>query len=45
VLHDGELRGAMVCPRPPRRRCRVVVVTLTNGETREEVRCFEVGGC
>jgi hypothetical protein len=45
VLADGSVRGAMACPRPPRRRCRVVVVTMTNGETREEVRCFEVSGC
>ena len=45
VQPDGSLRGAMACPRPPRRRCRVVVVTMANGETREEVRCFEVSGC
>jgi hypothetical protein len=45
VLGDGSLRGAMACQRPPRRRCRVVTVTMTNGETREEVRCFETSGC
>jgi hypothetical protein len=45
VLADGSIRGAMACPRPPRLRCRVVTVTLTNGQTREEVRCFEVSGC
>jgi hypothetical protein len=45
VRADGSVRGAMVCPRPPRRRCRVVTVTMANGETREEVRCFEVSGC
>ena len=42
---DGSVRGAMACTRTPRRRCRVVTVTLTNGETREEVRCFDVSGC
>lgn len=45
VQPDGSLRGAIVCPRPPRRRCRVVVVTLANGQTLEEVRCFDVSGC
>jgi hypothetical protein len=45
VLRDGSVRGAMACPRPPRRVCRVLTVTLTNGATREEVRCFEVSGC
>lgn len=45
VLADGSVRGAMVCPRPPRRKCRVVTVTMTNGQTREEVRCFDVSGC
>jgi hypothetical protein len=42
---DGSVRGAMACPRPPRVRCRVVTVTLTDGTTREEVRCFETSGC
>jgi hypothetical protein len=45
VLSDGSLRGNMACPRPPKVRCRVVTVMMTNGETREEVRCFEVSGC
>lgn len=45
VQADGSVRGAMACPRPPRRTCRVVVVLMTNGETREEIRCFEVSGC
>jgi hypothetical protein len=45
VLADRSIRGAMVCPRPPRRRCRVVTVTLADGTTREEIRCFEVSGC
>jgi hypothetical protein len=45
VLPDGSLRGNMACLRPPRTRCRMVTVTLANGTTREEVRCFEVSGC
>ena len=45
VQSDGSVRGAMACPRPPRRMCRVVVVMMTNGETREEIRCFDVSGC
>jgi hypothetical protein len=45
VLADGSVRGAMVCLRPPKRICRVVAVPLTNGTTREEVRCFDVSSC
>jgi hypothetical protein len=45
VQPDGSLRGAMVCQRRPVRKCRVVVVTTADGQTREEVRCFQVSGC
>jgi hypothetical protein len=45
VLADRSIRGAFACPRPPKKRCRVVTVTLADGTSQEQVRCFDVSGC
>jgi hypothetical protein len=45
VLANRARRGAMACPRPPKRRYRVVTVTLADGTQVQQVVVYEISGC